>query len=221
MATHVADGDAEAAVGERDEVVVIAADGVGRVRRPARVDAEAGGADLHAGELRRVGGKKPLLNPPGDGEFGGGARQLGLGLLAGGDIPVQTLHTDHLAARIDERRLEHLHVGAFAIGVLVFLDAFEDLARLQHPAIVIGIFLCQLVRIEVAVGLADDHLARLLERDAEGAIAEDEPSLRILAEDCAPAGYRRVTGTAPRIPRAPAGAGAIVRALPEAGRWSR
>src|SRR5262249_19051929 len=76
---------------------------------------------------------------------------------------------------IDQRGLEQLDIGPLAVGVLMLFDGFQDFPRLHDAAIVVDVFLRQLLRIEVAVSFADDVLPGPLQGGTQRLIAEDEP----------------------------------------------
>ena len=70
--------------------------------------------------------------------------ELLLGAHPLGDVPEDPLDADRLAVGAEQRRLHDLDVELLALGRDVLLDDVEDLAALDHPAVVAAILLGQL-----------------------------------------------------------------------------
>ena len=98
------------------------------------------------------------------------------------DIPEDRLDPDRLARRITHGGLHHLHMSSLAVPLVLF-DGFEQFAGLHDVQVIVPVFLGQLCRVEIVVGLADQIAQRSAHEFREGTIPKSEPSIQIFAQD--------------------------------------
>ncbi len=104
------------------------------------------------------------------------------GPLTRGNVPEHPLNADDVAVRVVDGRLEYLHVNRLAVGLAVFFDVLEDLSRRDDSRVVPAIFLGQVPRKQVVVGLALELLPGEADFVEIVLIRVDQPALEILAE---------------------------------------
>ena len=106
-----------------------------------------------------------------------------LGFLALGHVPEDALDADDVPGRVVDGRLDDVDVDAVPVRGLVGLDGVHRFTG-GHDAQIIGVILVRQGGGEkIVVGPPDDLLLRLAQRRAKLLIHEDEPALRVLAED--------------------------------------
>ncbi len=98
------------------------------------------------------------------------------------DVPEHSLNADDVAVRVVDGRLEHLHINGFAVGLAVLFHVLENPPRRNDPRVVPAIFLREVPRKQVVVGLALELLPGEADFVEIVLIRVDQPPLEVLAE---------------------------------------
>ena len=109
--------------------------------------------------------------------------ELLLGPEPPGHIPENSLDPDGLAIVRKEWRLHDLDVQSLSLGRDVLFDDVQNLAAFDDLPIVAAVFLGELARPEIEIGLAPNLLEAAPQLSAEALVREGEAPVEVLSQD--------------------------------------